>query len=742
MTKNLDRLLSSLRSFQIFGSRNIKVSGIESDSRKVRAGYLFVAIKGATFDGHDFIPQAAKLGACAIVGEKAFKKIGVKNITYVKVPNSRKALALLASAWYNFPTRKMRIIGVTGTDGKTTTANLIYAILKSAGKKVGLVSTINAKIGDTEIDTGLHVTNPEPLALQALLAKMVKAKCEYAVLEVTSHGLDQERVAGVNFEVGVLTNIAHEHLDYHKTFDNYVAAKAKLFVNSKIAILNRQDTSFNKIRDIIPRKVQVISYDLNVLKNVEEAVNERFPERYNRLNAAAAVSVAKILEIDEKDIAQATATFPQLAGRLEEVRNERGIKIFVDFAHTPNALENVLGTLKEKTAGRLIVVFGCAGERDKEKRPMMGEISGKLADISIFTAEDPRSEDVNVIIQEMANGAIKAGAKETRIEPERFSDLNHCIKESCFFRIPERGEAIAFAIQKIAKKGDTLVICGKGHEKSMAYDSIEHHWSDFKTALNSLSARDDLVAIVLAAGKGTRMEGRAPKVLRAIAGRPMLSYTLESLRKSRFGEIIIVVGYKADDVKKHFQGASQFAFQPKALGTANALECGLKIVPKEASDVVVLNGDDSAFWRSKTILDVVERHTRVGTVVTFVSVEKGNPEGLGRVIRDSRGKLLGIIEEKEATFRQKRIKEVNDGFYVFDCAWLRKSFSQIKRSPSGEYYLVDLIKVALDQKRKVEVYQLKDSDEWFGINTEGQLNLADKKKTEIVEEKLRTNENN
>ena len=485
MTKKLDILLSAVGDFQIFGPDKVIVKGIESDSRKIGPGFIFVAIKGLNFDGHNFISQAIHAGAVAIVGERSYEKVGAKKVTYIRVKDSRRSLGQLTSAWYGYPSAKMKVIGVTGTDGKTTTANLIYAILKSAGKKVGLVSTINAKIGGKEIDTGLHVTNPEPLVLQALLQRMVKAKCEYAVLEVTSHGLDQERAEGVAFEIGVVTNITHEHLDYHKTFDNYVAAKAKLFANSKIAVLNRKDTSFNKIRDLIPRKVQVVSYDPSVLDGQEEVVNKRFPERYNRLNAAAAISVAKILGVDGKDIARAIATFPQLPGRLEEVESAKGIKIFVDFAHTPNALENVLKTGKEITSKRLIVVFGCAGERDKGKRPMMGEISGRLADVSVFTAEDPRREDVNKIIAQMVTGARKTGAKE--LLSTGYQDSNDSSKSHRFVRIPERGEAVSFAVQKIAKKGDSVLICGKGHEKSMAYGEIEYPWSDKEAALAALA---------------------------------------------------------------------------------------------------------------------------------------------------------------------------------------------------------------------------------------------------------------
>ena len=509
----LAKLLRSLGKFELHGFDKEVIKEITDNSRKVKEKSLFVAIKGLTHDGHDYIPQAIHAGAAAIVGERPYnsirenpaiyggdelnadmsssfrgspalltrrgrhKRVGVKKATYIKVRDSRKALGQLASAWYGNPSEKMKIIGVTGTDGKTTTANLIYWILKSAGKKVGLVSTISAKIGNKEIDTGLHVTNPEPLVLQALLARMVKARCEYAVLEVTSHGLDQERVAGVDFKLGVLTNITHEHLDYHKTFDNYLRAKAKLFKEVELSILNKDDKSFSKFKKLVHGRI--ITYGTRKADFAPSKVpfSTSLPGAYNRYNILAAMAATTTLGIPDKAIRCAIKTFKGLEGRMQEVDEGQNVKVFVDFAHTPNALENVLRTLKEKAIGRLIVVFGCAGERDRDKRGAMGEISGKLADISVFTAEDPRGENVNTIIEEMAKGATEAGARKVgRIQTEKLKDLN--TKKHLFLKIPERGEAIAFALQKLARKDDLIAICGKGHEKSMAYDGKEYPWSD------------------------------------------------------------------------------------------------------------------------------------------------------------------------------------------------------------------------------------------------------------------------
>jgi len=315
------------------------------------------------------------------------------------------------------------------------------------------------------------------------------------VLEVTSHGLDQNRVAGVDFEVAVLTNITHEHLDYHKTYENYRDAKAKLFKNVKIAVINSDDKSFEYIKSIIPGYTEVITYacknpadyNLQNIKITDSMIFEivtgldklkietKYLGIYNALNTAAAFIVARRMGVDDKKLIKAIDKAPQLPGHLEKVENKKDIEIYIDFAHTPDSLEQVLTLLKGKTKGKLISVFGCASERDTLKRPMMGEISAKLANVSIFTAEDPRNEDVNNIISETVKGAKKTKAKE--INMKHYSDIVHDSKH-IFFRIAERGEAITFAINNLAGKGDTVVICGKGHEKSMAYNGVEYPWSD------------------------------------------------------------------------------------------------------------------------------------------------------------------------------------------------------------------------------------------------------------------------
>ncbi len=484
--KKLSTLLSIFDNFQVYGPKNVEISRIADDSRKVKKGSLFIAIGGATFDAYKFIPNAISSGATVIVGEKSPHKSWVNEVTYIKVPNSRRALSLIASVWHNFPSKKLKVIGITGTDGKTTTTNILYWILNKSKKKVGLVSTVSAKIGKVEHDTGLHVTNPEPIQLQKFLSEMVEKNCEYAVLEVTSHGLDQERVAGIDFDIAVLTNITHEHIDYHKTYEKYLGSKLKLFKKAKMVVLNKDDDSYKRIKKVLSPKTRQLTYNSKALKgDIKRAVDERFAEPYNRLNAAAAITVARELSIKDANIIEAIKTFPGVLGRMDKISNNRGINIFVDFAHTPNALKNVLQALKnfKKKENKLIVVFGCAGERDIEKRIMMGKVSTKIADISVFTAEDPRHEDVNDIIQQMAKGAKESGAEEFSREEYKIQEFE---KDHYFIRIPERGEGISFAIQKLAKKGDVVVVCGKGHEKSLAYGDIEYSWSDHEAVRTAL----------------------------------------------------------------------------------------------------------------------------------------------------------------------------------------------------------------------------------------------------------------
>lgn len=366
--------------------------------------------------------------------------------------------AVLANIYYGFPTKRLKVIGVTGTDGKTTTTNMIYQILKEAGKKVSMVSTINAVIGGKVYDTGFHVTSPDPFAVQKFAKKALENGDEYLVLEVTSHALDQYRFWGIKFDVGVITNITHEHLDYHKTFENYFRTKLKLLQGVKAAIVNQGIKGSKGVSG------KVITFGLNKgdFNQKEIKLKLQVPGDYNIENALAALAVAFVLKINKRVAERALEKINGITGRMEEIKNNRGIKIFVDFAHTPNALEQALKALRKQTKGKLIAVFGCAGKRDVDKRGLMGAVAGKLADVAVITAEDPRGK-LALINKQIAAGAKKAGMRE-----------GHNL-----YIVEDRKNAINFAINKIAKEGDTIGIFGKGHERSMNLDGKkEILWSD------------------------------------------------------------------------------------------------------------------------------------------------------------------------------------------------------------------------------------------------------------------------
>lgn len=381
--------------------------------------------------------------------------------------------SVLANIIYGFPSKGMKFIGVTGTDGKTTTTNMIYQILKDAGKKVAMVSTINAEINGEKIDTGFHVTNPDYFLLQKLIDKAKKAGTEIFVLEVTSHGLDQFRTWGINFEIGVITNITSEHLDYHKTWENYFNSKAKLIKNSRWAVLNNDEDHFKRLKLLARGLVVSFGNTKADFDTDKYKFKLKLPGDYNILNALAAIATTNILGVEEKNAIKTVENFSSLEGRMEEVKNNKGLKIIVDFAHTANALENALKTLKSGNKGKLISVFGCAGLRDVKKRPLMGEISARLADITVITAEDPRGE-IDKINAEIMQGVKKAGGKLGK---------NVYIEK-------DRQKAIELAINKLAGKGDTVGIFGKGHEKSLNITGNEElPWSDVEAVKKALNER-------------------------------------------------------------------------------------------------------------------------------------------------------------------------------------------------------------------------------------------------------------
>ncbi len=381
----------------------------------------------------------------------------IKNILSQEFINNFYHLpkAVLANIIYGSPTRGMKVVGVTGTDGKTTTTNMIYEVLKAAGKKVSMVSTVNAVVGGKAFDTGFHVTSPDPFAVQKFAKLAKESNAEYLVLEATSHALDQYRFWGIKFDMGVITNITHEHLDYHKTFDNYQKIKLTLIKETEFAIVNQNIKG-------IKRKTITFGLEKGDFNQKEIKLKLKVLGDYNIENALAALAVAFALGINKTVAQRALENFGGVKGRMEEVKNTKGIKIIVDFAHTPNALENVLKTLSKETAGRLIAVFGSAGKRDVEKRELMGAIAGKLADLIVVTAEDPRGE-LEIINKQIIKGVEKSGKNLGR----------------SLFVEADRGKAINFAVNELARKGDTVGIFGKGHEGSMNLDGKkEIPWSD------------------------------------------------------------------------------------------------------------------------------------------------------------------------------------------------------------------------------------------------------------------------
>lgn len=390
----------------------------------------------------------------------------IKNIYHLLV-------AVLANFIFWFPARKLTVIGVTGTDGKTTTVSLIYHILKESGENVSMITSIGAKIKQKKYDTGYHVTTPGPFYLQKMLRQAVSSKNNYFVLEVTSHAIDQFRIWGIPFKVGVITNITNEHLDYHKTYDNYFKTKEKLIRISDTAVVNQDDSSYNRLRESVTNKFKEnwISYGLT---NTSDINPEIFPLKdhnligeFNKYNILAAVSVCKNLGISDEKINKALKTFVLPVGRLDFVY-EKDFKVMIDFAHTANAFQTVLSSIRPFVSGKIIHVFGSAGERDSLKRPLLGEISSNFSDIIILTSEDPRSEDANKIIDE-----IKSGMSNEKVE---------------VIKIIDRKEAIAAAIQ-MASKNDLVLITGKAQEKSMNYGKGEELWDEYEAVKEALEKK-------------------------------------------------------------------------------------------------------------------------------------------------------------------------------------------------------------------------------------------------------------
>ncbi|MDD3303635.1 MAG: UDP-N-acetylmuramoyl-L-alanyl-D-glutamate--2,6-diaminopimelate ligase [Clostridia bacterium] len=455
----LQYLIENLKDKDIIGDTNVEINKIEYNSQKIAQNDIFVAIKGYKEDGNDYIKEAIKNGAICIVTEDELNVKELVDITVIKVKDSRIALAILAAHYYDEPAKKLKLIGITGTKGKTTTAHMIRDILNASGKRAGMVGTIYNTYGNVCIESSR--TSPESLDLQKLLKDMVDAEMEYAVMEVSSHSLVLNRVYGLHFEIGVFTNLSQEHLDFHETMENYLLAKSKLFEMCDFALVNGDDIYTPRLLKMIQCKtatfgldnaVNVTAADVRVNNNnVEfkmyvnkmlETVVINIPGRFTVYNALAAIGTCSLLGCQMDAILLALANI-KVPGRSEIIDVQKTFTVLVDYAHNPSSLEAILTSVKKYAKGRIICVFGCGGNRDKEKRPMMGEISGRLADFTVITTDNPRNENPAIIM-----GEIEQGVKATK---------------GLYKIIENRKEAIAFAM-KIAWKSDIVVIAGKGHE--------------------------------------------------------------------------------------------------------------------------------------------------------------------------------------------------------------------------------------------------------------------------------------
>jgi len=502
--KKLSQLVKYLSGLISYTGDDVPIRGIALDSRKIKKGDVFVASKGLSLDGHRYIPEAIGNGAAAVVGTETLKL----SVPYLRVEDSREALAYLSGAFYDFPAKNMTMIGITGTDGKTTTTNLLYHMMKANDIKAGMISTVNAVIGDQVLDTGFHVTTPDAPDIQGYLSMMVKAGLTHVVLETTSHGLEQRRVDACEFDIGVITNITHEHLDAHDgSLARYRAAKARLFSglavteskpqgNPRLSVTNRDDWSYEYLQAFVPgpqicyglaAEADIYARDIGfdplgmhfttIGENFQVDVRSNLVGAFNVSNCLAALSTAVAgLGIDPKIAAQGISTLKGIPGRMERIDMGQEFTAIVDFAHTPNALMNALKAARTMTEGRVIVVFGSAGLRDREKRQMMAGVSAELADLTILTAEDPRTESLDDILREMAAGA----------------ELKGGVEYDTFWCIPDRGEAIKLGL-KLAQSADIIMACGKGHEQSMCFGATEYLWDDriaMRSALASLLGID------------------------------------------------------------------------------------------------------------------------------------------------------------------------------------------------------------------------------------------------------------
>lgn len=481
--KLLKDILYKVNINNVVGSTNVAIQNINFDSRTVSSFSVFVAINGTLSDGHNYIEQAIKSGAIAIICETIPENLA-DGVTYVEVKDSHSALALMACNYYDNPSQELHLIGVTGTNGKTTTVTLLHQLFTNLGYKCGLLSTVVNKIQKNEIPS-THTT-PNPIELNRLLREMVNQGCSHSFMEVSSHALVQKRTEGINFKVAVFTNITHDHLDYHETFENYIYAKKILFDNlgaNSFALVNRDDfhhevmvqnckASIHSygLKTMADFKCRIIENHLNgLLLNIDQhEVWTRLIGRFNAYNLLTAYAIAQLLEEDKLETLTEISKLSPVKGRFQQVKSARNITGIVDYAHTPDALQKVLETINEikNDQQNIITIVGCGGDRDKAKRPKMAQIAVKQSDRVIFTSDNPRSENPEQIIRDMENG----------IQPQE------SVKT---LSISNRKDAIKTAVAT-AQEGDIILVAGKGHENYQIIGQTKHDFNDLEILMDYL----------------------------------------------------------------------------------------------------------------------------------------------------------------------------------------------------------------------------------------------------------------
>jgi UDP-N-acetylmuramoyl-L-alanyl-D-glutamate--2,6-diaminopimelate ligase len=475
--KQLKDILYKVGIEAVHGATDITISKIEFDSRKIELNDVFVAIRGTLSDGHDYIEKALSLGAIAVVCEE-FPSVIVNGVTYVKVKDSNEALAFLAANYYDNPSENIKLVGVTGTNGKTTIASLLYQLFKKAGYKVGLLSTVKIMV-DTEEFKATHTT-PDSLTLNYYLDQMIQDGCEFCFMEVSSHGVHQKRTEALRFTGGVFTNLSHDHLDYHNTFAEYRDVKKSFFdslskdafaitnIDDKNGLVMLQNTKAKKLsyalKSYADYKAQILENQLTglLLKINDNEVWVKLIGSFNAYNLLAIYGVAVELGIKNDEALRLLSELESVSGRFQFIVSDSKITAIVDYAHTPDALENVLKTIEDiRTKNeQLITVVGCGGDRDKTKRPIMANIASSMSDKAIFTSDNPRTENPETIIEEMEKG----------VEPQNFKKT---------ISILDRKQAIKTACQ-LANPNDIILIAGKGHETYQEINGVRHDFDDLK----------------------------------------------------------------------------------------------------------------------------------------------------------------------------------------------------------------------------------------------------------------------